>query len=368
MKGIWKYSDLLPSVKPEARITLGEGNTPLIRSRQLGSYLGLENLFFKLEMVNPSGSYKDRFAAAAIGNLVQKDIKFCIATSSGNTGAALAAYCAAAGIKCYLAIVDGAPSGKLQQMKVYGAETLTIKNFGIDAQVTNDVMNGLEATAAKYGGAVQISAFKFSPLGMAGVQTISYEIAEEFPSFSGNLFSPAGGGGLALAIAKGFERWRVDNDTFNIPKVHCVQPIGNNTISGPLRNGMVNAAAVARCTSSISGLQVPNIIDGNETVSACRATGGNGYLVTDDLVYESQQNLALKEGVFCEPAGAVALAGLVQALKNGEINKKDPVICVITGHGFKDPVSAARISERYAGQYFENVKDTFSYLEPRIKN
>jgi len=131
---------------------------------------------------------------------------------------------------------------------------------------------------------------------------------------------------------------------------------------------MVNAAAVARCTSSISGLQVPNIIDGNETVSACRATGGNGYLVTDDLVYESQQNLALKEGVFCEPAGAVALAGLVQALKNGEINKKDPVICVITGHGFKDPVSAARISERYAGQYFENVKDTFSYLEPRIKN
>jgi threonine synthase len=101
---------------------------------------------------------------------------------------------------------------------------------------------------------------------------------------------------------------------------------------------------------------------------ACRAIGGNGYLVTDDIVYESQHNLALKEGIFCEPAGAVALAGLVQALKNGEINRKDPVICLVTGHGFKDPVSAAKISEKYAGQYFEKVTDTFQYLESRIKN
>src|SRR5690606_34975203 len=100
---------------------LGEGNTPLVKSRQLGPALGLPNLYFKLEMLNPSGSYKDRFAASAVSELLDKDLKFCLATSSGNTGAALAAYCAAADIKCFLAIVDGAPSGKLQQMQVYGA-------------------------------------------------------------------------------------------------------------------------------------------------------------------------------------------------------------------------------------------------------
>ena len=89
MRGIWKYSHLLPYIDENAKLTLGEGNTPLIKSRLLGRQLGMDHLYFKLETINPSGSYKDRFAACAISNLVQKNINFCIATSSGNTGAAL---------------------------------------------------------------------------------------------------------------------------------------------------------------------------------------------------------------------------------------------------------------------------------------
>lgn len=368
MKGIWKYSHLLPSFQEGAKITLGEGNTPLVRSRQLGSLLGLQNLFLKLEITNPSGSYKDRFAAAAITDLRQRNTNFCIATSSGNTGAALAAYCAAAGIKCYLAIVDGAPSGKVQQMQVYGAETLMIKNFGLDAGATDEIMRGLGVIAGNSGSSVQISAYKYRPLAMAGIQTIAYEIAEDMPSFSGHLFSPAGGGGLTLALAKGFHIWKENNPSFKIPRVHCVQPVGNNTIAGALRNGLDRAQVISQSTTTISGLQVPNLIDGNETLAACRATGGTGQIVTDELVYECQENLAMKEGIFCEPAGAVGFAGLVQAVRNGEINRMDPVVCLVTGHGFKDSLSAGKISHKSGGQFFDTAKDTFRYIKSQIEN
>lgn len=368
MKGIWKYSHLLPEIRENARYSLGEGNTPLVKCRQLSSWVGLENLYFKLEIVNPSGSYKDRFAVCAISDLIQRNINFCIATSSGNTGAALSAYCAAAGIKCYLGIVDGAPIGKIQQMQVYGAQTLMIKDFGIDPHVTNEIMAGLNVIAESFGSPVQISAYQYSPLAMAGVQTIAYEIADEIPFFSGHVFSPAGGGGLTLALTKGFYKWKEIHPDFKVPKVHCVQPVGNNTISGPLRNGLNTAQAVSKSLTAISGLQVPNIIDGNETLSACRSTGGNGHIVTDDLIYECQDSLANKGGIFCEPAGAVGFAGLVNAFRNGEIDKNDHVVCLVTGHGFKDPLSAARIAEKTSGHYFINSKTTFEYIRSQIKS
>lgn len=368
MNGIWKYSHLLPHIDENAKLTLGEGNTPLVKSKQLGRLLGLDNLYFKLEITNPSGSYKDRFASSAISDLIQKGVNFCIATSSGNTGAALSAYCAVAGLKCFICVVDGAPIGKMQQMQVYGAQTLMIKDFGINPNITNEVMNGLNEIAENFGCPVQISAYQYNPSGMAGVQTIAYEIAEEIPAFNGHIFSPAGGGGLALALTKGLNKWRELNPEFKVPKVHCVQPIGNDTIAGPLRRGLDKAQTIPKSMTSISGLQVPNLIDGNETLSACRLTGGNGYTVTDDLVYGCQENLATKAGIFCEPAGAVGFAGLISALENGEINREEHVVCLVTGHGFKDPVSAAKIAEKSNESYFESANDTFKYLASKIKN
>ncbi len=368
MKGIWQYSHLLPQIREESRYSLGEGNTPLVKCPQLSALLGLENLYFKLEIVNPSGSYKDRFAACAVSGLAQRNINFCIATSSGNTGAALSAYCAAAGIKCYICIVDGAPTGKMQQMQAYGAETLMIKGFGIDPGVTGEVMNGLSAIAESFSSPVQISAYQYSPLGMAGVETIAYEIAEAIPTFHGHIFSPAGGGGLTLALAKGFQKWKEVQSDFTTPGIHCVQPTGNDTIAGPLRNGSNKAQPVYKSSTTISGLQVPNIIDGNETLTACKVTGGNGHIVTDELVYECQETLANKGGIFCEPAGAVAFAGLVNALKNGEIDKEEHMVCLVTGHGFKDPVSAAKMAKRSNSSYFDHVKDTFEHIISQIKN
>jgi threonine synthase len=366
LNGIWKYSHLLPFVSDNCKPTLGEGNTPLVRSKRIGRELGLPNLYFKLELINPTGSYKDRFAACAAAELLQHGQCFCLATSSGNTGAALAAYCAATGLKCFLAIVDGVPQGKLQQMRVYGAETIIVKDFGKVAEVTSGVFTGLRDLATKHDNMVQISAYHYSPFGMAGVQTIAYEIAETISCNDCHIFSPAGGGGLTLAIAKGFDVWNQSHGGFQKPKVHCVQPEGNDTIAGPLRSGAQQAVAVQNSTTSISGLQVPNVLDGNEVIAACSATGGTGFTVTDEIVYDCQRRMAVSEGIYCEPAGAVALAGVMKALENHEIDKEDTLVCLVTGHGFKDPSATAKMAERHGGRFLNSMTEMADFIEGKL--
>lgn len=206
LMSLWRYAHRWGAPPPDFAISMGEGGTPLIRSQRIGPALGLRQLWFKYEGGNPTGSYKDRFASAAVSHLLRDGCRACLGTSSGNTGAALAAYCARAGLACYLAIVEGAPEGKLRQMRAYGARLFRVKDFGCSPEVNNTVMGGLRELAAALGTGYEISAFALSPKGMAGVQTIGYELAEVFRDEAFDVFVPAGGGGLTLAIARGLER------------------------------------------------------------------------------------------------------------------------------------------------------------------
>jgi threonine synthase len=340
--GVWRFSEWLDPIPVTARVTLGEGNTPLVRSRRLGPSVGLKNLFFKLEMTNPSGSYKDRFACAAISDMVASGKTECIATSSGNTGAALAAYCAVAGISCEIAIVEGAPEGKLKQMLAYGAKLYRIRGFGIDSHVSEQVIECLKLLSARPQAQMQISAFAYSPVGMSGVKSISHELHEQAASIDrqawDHVFCMAGGGGLTLAVSLGFEQLQQAGLLQILPRVECVQPEGNNTISGPLRAGL-NVAQTVQCTSRISGLQVPQVIDGHEVIAACQRNGGTGHLVEDNFVWETQSRLAREEGVFAEPAGSMAVAGAMQAAREGSLDPEANIVCLITGSAFKDPPS-----------------------------
>lgn len=338
MKTIWHYNDYLPAVDDGFKIIIGEGQTPLVRSRYIGPSLGLSNLFFKLENLNPTGSYKDRFAAAFISSLLQKQLPYCIATSSGNTGAALAAYCAAAQIDCYVVVVDGAPLAKLRQMQFYGGNTIMVEGFGIDTAITNKVFTQLEQLTLAKNISLPISAYRYCPEGMLGVQTIAYEVLDELEGQVHHIFSPAGGGGLTLAIAKGIMIYKPEVNC----KVHCVQPEGNNTIASALATGLDQATEIPRSTTLVSGLQVPGILDGTNTLHYCRQTGGTGFVVDDEAIFQTQKMLAQKEGIFCEPAGAVSVSGLISAVKKGRVNKDENTVCLITGSGFKDMVSAER--------------------------
>ncbi|MCX7395912.1 MAG: pyridoxal-phosphate dependent enzyme [Planctomycetales bacterium] len=362
--GVWRFSEWIAPIPASARLSLGEGNTPLIRSRRLGPLVGLKNLFFKLELTNPSGSYKDRFACAAIADMIAHGKTKCIATSSGNTGASLAAYCALAGIRCEIAIVEGAPEGKLKQMLAYGATLYRVQGFGVDSQLSQRVVECLKSLSAQPEAQMQISAFAYSPVGMSGVKSISYELAEQTTEIDrhawDHVFCMAGGGGLTLAVARGFEDL-YQRKLVNIrPRIECVQPQGNDTMASALRSGSQTATAVY-CTTKISGLQVPQIIDGNEVIAACREVGGTGHLVDDDFIMQVQKRLAREEGLFAEPAGSTAVAGALKAAQEGRLDPAANIVCLMTGSAFKDPLALEAMVQNDAAPMI-----TLADLERRV--
>jgi threonine synthase len=121
-----------------------------------------------------------------------------------------------------------------------------------------------------------------------------------------------------------------------------VQPAGNDTIAGPLRDGAPRARSV-QCSTKISGLQVASVVDGDEVIRTVRPAGGTGHVVDDETVWQVQRRLAVEEGIFCEPAGAVALAGALQAARQGRFAPEAVVVCTVTGSGFKDPEALERL-------------------------
>ena len=147
---------------------------------------------------------------------------------------------------------------------------------------------------------------------------------------------------MALAVARGFANLRQRGPLNRRVAVECVQPEGNNTIAGPLKEGLARAKATMS-TTAVSGLQVASVIDGDEVIAACRDCGGTGHLVTDAQVYEAQARLAREEGIFSEPAGAVALAGALAARATGYLDAEAPVVCFVTSSGFKDEPSVLKM-------------------------
>lgn len=339
---IWKWSDWMAPVPEAARITLGEGTTPLVLSRKLGRSVGLERLYFKLEYLNPTGSYKDRFAAVAVSDMLAQGKKRCVATSSGNTGAALAGYCAAAGIRLDIAIVETAPLEKCKQMLAYGARLFRIRGYGLRPDMAGQVLGLLSDKGQEPECSFQISAYKYCPVGMSGVQSVSYDLAEQLSEPIDHVFSPGGGCGAAYAVAYGFRQLVEQHRVARGPKVHVVQPEGNDTIASAMRRGETTGREVT-CTSKISGLQVPTLIDGPIALSECLASGGTGHTVTDDEVWAAQSRLAREEGIFCEPAGAAATAAVLRAARANLLKADDVVVALVTGSGFKDAPSIDRM-------------------------
>lgn len=344
---VWRFAERIARVPEADRMDLGEGGTPLVESVAIGPRAGIGRLLLKLEGANPTGSYKDRFAVVAVSALRAAGKTRCVATSSGNTGAALAAACARGGIRLDLALVETAPEGKVRQMLAHGARLFRVAGFGIDAEVSRRTFERLEQLGRGRDASLEISAYRYSPVGMSGVETIAHELAAQAEARGvaiDHVFVEAGGGGLTLAMARGF-RWLVDAGRLpRMPAIHCVQPDGNDTIAGPLRMNAARARPVA-CTTAVSGLQVPTVIDGDDVIAACRASGGTGHLVSDAETWRVQRLLARDEGVFAEPAGAVGVAGAIAAAARGEIGPRDTVVCLVTGTGFKDADALVRMTD-----------------------
>jgi threonine synthase len=267
-----------------------------------------------------------------------------VGTSSGNTGAALAAYAAAAGNRCEVTVVETAPIAKLRQMIAYGAAIHRVKGFGLDPEITAEAFRRLQRRASAPGAVLQISGYAYSPVGMAGVESLGTELADQAPDGRlDHVFVQVGGGGLLVAVYRGLRAAVEAGRLGRMPAIHAVQPEGCATVVGPLARGENRAAPVA-CTTTVSGLQVASIVDGHEAVQAVRDSGGSGIAVPDQETYAIQARLAREEGLFCEPAAAITVAGAAIAREQGRVRPGQTCACLLTGSAFKDSASLERMS------------------------
>jgi threonine synthase len=200
----------------------------------------------------------------------------------------------------------------------------------------------LGALAERRGMPLGISAYALSPEAMRGIEPLSAELVADLGGAPDRVFVPVGGGGLLSAVWRGFAGSAGS-------RLHAVQPDTNDTLVGALRAGEARAREVTTVTR-ISGLGVQIDLDATSAMEAVRASGGSSHVVDESLVWEMQALLAQREGLYVEPAGAVAVAGLWRAVQAGEVRAADRIVCLLTGHGFKDDEAGRRMSVQGGGR------------------
>lgn len=338
---------------------MGEGNTPLVESVSVGPRAGLR-ILFKLEMCNPSGSYKDRFVAALMADFIERDISACIATSSGNTGAALAAYSSRYGIGCSIFVNQFVPAGKLQQMQAHGARVFRVRDFITSPEVTDRVYSRLRTMSDQNGIPIVVSAYRYCPSGMQGVERIANELVAQRGGEIDHVFVPVGGGGLFTAVNRGFRALGG-----SCPRVHAVQPEGCATVVSAYAEGRDKITPVTS-TTRISGLAVPFDIDASVALAELRRGRGSAIVVSDAEVYSAQKLMLREEGIWAEPAGAAALAGCLRAKRHASLKNGGTVVCLVTGHGFKDPESLAEAVRENDSTLIDASEISSQLLEVRV--
>jgi threonine synthase len=324
-----KYRQYLPLVKDSPIISLNEGFTPLVRAVNLPEVLGFPKLriHFKLEGLNPTGSFKDRGMTLAISKAVESGSRAVICASTGNTSASAAAYAAKAGLSCYVLLPAGKVAlGKLAQAILYGATVIQIDgNFDQALDLVRELSEKFPLTVVN----------SINPFRLEGQKTASFEVVEALGDAPDNLCIPVGNAGNISAYWRGF-RLCHNGLGKSLPRMCGFQAAG----AAPMVLGHV----VENPETIATAIRIGNPASWKEAEAAARDSGGFIDAVTDEEILAAYSLLARSEGIFCEPASAASIAGLIKSLKAGKIAADARVVCVLTGNGLKDPDSALKLS------------------------
>ncbi len=330
---IEKYKKYLPVTDKTPVITLNEGNTPLIYACHISDLVGEgAEVYLKYEGLNPSGSFKDRGMTMAISKAVEEGSKAVMCASTGNTSASAAAYSARANIKCIVLIPEGAIAlGKLSQALIHGAKVIAIRgNFDEALELVRDI-------TAKYPITLVNS---INPYRIEGQKTGAFEICDalgEAPEFHA---IPVGNAGNITAYWKGYKEYKAAGITKKLPKMIGFQAEGSAPIvlGHPVKDPKTIATAI----------KIGNPASWKQAEGARDESGGLIDTVTDDEILSAYKILAAKEGVFVEPASAASVAGVLKLAKRGYFKNagKAKIVCVLTGHGLKDPDRAIASIEK----------------------
>ena len=345
LPGIWRYTARLPVTDAKFIVSLGEGDTPLLQSSQLGPGISLPRLYFKNEGLNPTGSYKDRIASVGISYLRQLGRRAWAATSSGNAGASLAAYGARAAVDGYLFTLERAPRAKIAQIMSYGPQVMSVKRLGYDPAAEKATWANIAALCAANDWLMLITARSNSPHAMEGAKTIAFEICQQLHDEAPDVvYVPVGGGGLLSSIWKGFKEWRRAGRIARLPRMVAVQPLGCDPITQAWEEDRT-VEPLDDCASAISGIILTSPPDGDLVLQDLSESDGWALSIPDEVTYQAQSELASREGLFVEPAAAVVWAAIKEDRRAGRLSGDKKVVGILTGIGFKDAVAVQKMTD-----------------------
>ena len=311
---IERYRDRLPVGDGTPVVTLDEGSTPLLPAPRISAHLGLE-VYLKYEGANPTGSFKDRGMTVAVSKALEEGATAAVCASTGNTSASAAAYCGRAGLRLAVVLPEGAIArGKLAQAQICGARVVAVQG---------DFDDALRLTRALVERRPLALLNSVNPHRLEGQKTAAFEVLEQLGGVPDWVALPVGNGGNITAYWRGF------CESAAAPRMLAGQAEG----AAPL----VTGKPVQRPQTVATAIRIGNPARLEEALAAVRDSAGAIRAVPDEAILAAYRMLAQEEGVFCEPASATSVAALIEAAADGEVAPGSTVVCVLTGHGLKDP-------------------------------
>lgn len=322
------YRQYLPVTQTTPVVTLLEGNTPLIPVPAISQLIGRSvRVLVKYDGLNPTGSFKDRGMTMAISKAKEAGAKAVICASTGNTSAAAAAYAKRGSMRCFVLIPEGYVAlGKLAQALLYGAEILAIKgNFDRALEIVREMATLYPVTLVN----------SVNPYRLEGQKTAAFEIVEALGNAPDWLCIPVGNAGNITAYWMGFCQYHTAGLCDRLPRMMGFQAAG----ASPLITGKV----VTHPETLATAIRIGNPANWERAIAVQSASQGQFNAVTDEEILEAYRILASQEGIFCEPASAASVAGMLKV--KDQIPNGATVVCVLTGNGLKDPDTAIKHSQ-----------------------
>jgi threonine synthase len=325
-----RYAAFLPVTERTPPLSLGEGYTPLVHARNLGRLIGCPLLHLKVEGMNPTGSFKDRGMVLAVAKALEEGSKAIACASTGNTAASAAAYGAAAGLEVAVVLPRGQIAlGKLLQAQMAGARVVALEsNFDgtlrVVRRLVEDGSGGRQVTLVN----------SLNPHRIAGQKTAAFEVCEDLGGAPDYLAIPVGNAGNITAYWQGFSEYQRAGLVETRPRMLGFQAEG----AAPL----VLGHTVDRPETVATAIRIGQPASGEAALQARDESGGLIEAVSDEEILAAYRDLAQHEGVFVEPASAASVAGVRKLVAAGRIDPGATIVCVLTGHGLKDPATAGR--------------------------
>jgi threonine synthase len=326
--GVWRFRDLLPIVAEDRVVTLREGNTPLYEMPRVAASLGLNWLLGKHQGMNPTGSFKDTGMTAALSVAVARGFTWVACASTGNTSAAMAAYAARAGVRSLVLIPEGKIAwGKLSQSMDYGATTVQLKtDFDGCVKVLAEVVKRAPIYLLN----------SVNPYRLEGQKTPAFEILEQLDwRVPQHLIVPGGNLANSSALGKGFAEMMHLGFIKRVPKISVIQAEGANPLYRWMQNGGEGQLQPVKADTRASAIRIGNPASWKKAAKVLADTGGWVEQVNEREIALAKAEIGA-EGIGCEPASAVTLAGLKKLVADGRVGPEETVVLLLTGHTLKD--------------------------------